>query len=186
MSFDPDYDSSFNANPQQNVPRNYCRFYPKWVRNNFRSEQEGVEVGDYFDYVMIVSPGQPKSEVHRKANDNDRREFPQEWAAYKEGKEQRISGTPIEVLPGLARGVADMLKSLYIYTIEQMANLPDSALHKVGMGGNELRQKCQSYIGKNSAEVTALKARVAELEAEIAILKAKKKPGRKPKQLQEA
>lgn len=168
------------------VAKNYARFYPKWVRNNFQSKEQGVEVGEYRDFVMILCPGQ-KDEVHRQATDQDKREYPQEWASYKEGKEHRISGTPIELLPGIDTGRIASLKSLYIYSVEQLAELSDIGMQKVGMGANELKTKAQAFLRqpKPSAEAEELKARVAELEALVRELSAnqKKKPGPRKKQV---
>lgn len=181
--FDPDSDSVFTA--QQKEGRNYVKFYRQWVRNNFKSKEAGSEIGDEQDYIIIVSPGQPKSEVRRKATDADKMAYGPEWSAYEQGKEMQISGTPIELLPGLAAGMADALKALYIYTIEQMAGLPDIALQRVGMGGNDIRRRAKDYLSKGSAETAELRARVAELEAEIAALRAAaptaKPRARKPK-----
>lgn len=181
--FDPDSDSVFTA--QQKEGRNYVKFYRQWVRNNFKSKEAGCEIGDEQDYIIIVSPGQPKSEVRRKATDADKMAYGPEWSAYEQGKEMQISGTPIELLPGLAAGMADALKALYIYTIEQMAGLPDIALQRVGMGGNDIRRRAKDYLSKGSAETAELRARVAELEAEIAALRAAaptaKPRARKPK-----
>ena len=181
--FDPDSDSVFTA--QQKEGRNYVKFYRQWVRNNFKSKEEGREIGEEQDYIIIVSPGQPKSEVRRKATDADKMAYGPEWSAYEQGKEMQISGTPIELLPGLAAGMADALKALYIYTIEQMAGLPDIALQRVGMGGNDIRKRAKDYLSKGSAETAELRARVAELETEIAALRAAaptaKPRGRKPK-----
>lgn len=171
MSFDPDMDSSFSATQHTAEPRNHVRFYQKWKRNNFKSEQEGREVGEYVDYALIICPGQAKSEVHMVANDELKRLHRQEWEAYKEGREQRAQGTPIETLPGLPSGMADALKSLYIFTIEQMAELSDSSIQKVGLGGNEIRQKCKAYLEKSSVEAAGLKERIAALEEENAVLK---------------
>jgi hypothetical protein len=173
----------------QATARNYVKFYPKWVRNNFQSKQEGKEVGEYRDYVMIICPGQPKSEVHREVRDSDKREYRNEWAAYKEGKEQRISGTPVELLPGLDKSRADSLKTIYIYTIEQLAEVSESAKHAMGMGANDLVNRAKGYLQKNSAEVAALKQENTELrktlevmQAQIAALGAPRKPGRPRKQ----
>lgn len=186
--FDPDSDLSFT---NQKESRNYARFYTKWKRNNFLSEKEGTEVGENRDYVMIICPGQPKTEVHREASDLDKKTHPQEWNDYKEGREQRIAGTPIEVLPGLPQGQSDALKAMHIHTIEQMANLSDMAMQKVGMGANELRMRCKAYTDKNSTEVVMLKQQLAEKDSQIAALSARmdamekpferKKPGPKPK-----
>lgn len=181
---DVDSDSTF-ANTKE--ARNYVKFYRQWVRNNFESKKQNIEVGENQDFVIIICPGQPKSEVRRKANDADKSQYRQEWAAYSDGKEHQVSGTPIEMLPGLANGMADALKAVYIFTIEQMAELSDASVQKVGMGGNEIRQKCRDYKGKNNAEVSALKAQLNEALAAIAELQRaqeqppRAKPGPKPK-----
>lgn len=181
--FDPDSDSVFTA--QQKEGRNYVKFYRQWVRNNFKSKEAGREIGDEQDYIIIVSPGQPKSEVRRKATDADKMAYGPEWSAYEQGKEMQISGTPIELLPGLAAGMADALKALYIYTIEQMAGLPDIALQRVGMGGNDIRKRAKEYISKGSAEVDELRRQLDEANAAIrelrAQVEAKPARGRKPK-----
>lgn len=183
---DVDSDSAFSANAKE--ARNYVKFYRQWVRNNFKSKEQGVEVGENQDFIIIICPGQPKSEVRRKATDADKVQYRHEWQAYSEGKEHQQAGTPIEVLPGLANGMADALKSVYIYTIEQMAELSDLSLQKVGMGGNEIRQRCRAYLSKNSVQVSELQAKLDEALAVIAKLqqasppeKVRQKPGPKPK-----
>lgn len=195
---DIESDSAFAAGNQREA-RNYVKFYRQWERNNFLSGQEGREIGEERDYILIISPGQSKTEVRRRASEADKTQYAQEWSAYQQGKEQQQAGTPIELLPGLANGMADALKALYIYTIEQMANLPDIALQKVGMGGNELRQKCRAYLEKGSAEVIRLREELAQARISVTTLEtsnaalqakvkeledaqAKPKPrGRKPK-----
>lgn len=166
--FDPDSDSAFTQ--QQREARNYVKFYPKWVRNNRASEEAGAEVGANVDYIMIICPGQTKSEVHRKASETDKLQYAQEWAAYQVGREQQQSGTPIEMLPGLPSGMADALKALYIYTIEQMANLSDLAMQKVGMGGNEIRLKARAYLERGSAELASVRAELADAMLTITTL----------------
>lgn len=181
---DVESDSAFSANAKE--ARNYVKFYRQWVRNNFKSKEQGIEVGDHQDFIIIICPGQPKSEVRRKATDTDKSQYRQEWAAYQEGKEYQMSGTPIEMLPGLASGMADALKAIYIYTIEQMAELSDLSLQKVGMGGNDIRQRCQAYLSKNNAQVASLQSQLDAALAAIAKLQqgqqpVRKKPGPKPK-----
>lgn len=191
--FDPDSDSAF-ASSQQKEGRNYVKFYRQWVRNNFKSNAEGREVGEEQDFILIISPGNSKTEVRRKANDADKMAYSQEWAAYLQGKEHQVAGTPIEMLPGIPNGMADALKAMYIYTIEQMAGISDIALQKVGMGGNEIRRKCQSYLAGGSSvtikdeldaakiSITTLQTANAALQAQIATLEAAasaRKPVRK-------
>lgn len=186
--FDPDSDSAFTHN-QQAPSKNYVKFYRQWVRNNFKSNAEGREVGEEQDFILIISPGQAKTEVRRKATEADRLAYAQEFAAYHAGKEQQISGTPIELLPGLPNGMADALKAQYIFTIEQMADLSDIGMQKVGMGGNEIRQKAKAYLAGGSTELANLRNEVASMRGEleearriIAELREAKPRGRKPKQ----
>jgi hypothetical protein len=168
---DVEQDSAALASHQA-TSRNYVKFYPKWVRNNFLSKQEGKEIGEYRDYLMVICPGQPKSEVHREVKEQDKREYRGEWDAYKAGKEQRISGTPIELLPGLDKGRADSLKTVYIYTIEQLAEASEPAMRAIGMGAMELVNRAKAYMQKNTAEVSSLKAENNELRGMIETLRA--------------
>jgi hypothetical protein len=168
---DVEQDSTALASHQA-TSRNYVKFYPKWVRNNFLSKQEGKEIGEYRDYLMVICPGQPKSEVHREVKEQDKREYAGEWNAYKAGKEQRISGTPIELLPGLDKGRADSLKTVYIYTIEQLAEASEPAMRAIGMGAMELVNRAKAYMQKNTAEVSSLKAENSELRGMIETLRA--------------
>lgn len=181
--FDPDSDSTFTQ--QGKEPRNYVKFYRQWVRNNFKSKEQGIEVGEHQDFILIVSPGQTKTEVRRKATDADKHQYAQEFAAYEQGKEMQMSGTPIELLPGLAAGMADALKAQYVYTIEQMASASDMALQKIGMGAADIRSRAKNYLAGGNAEMAALKAQLAEATSLIAEMRARMdqptKRGRKPK-----
>lgn len=168
---DPDNDSAFTQTGRE--PRNYVKFYRQWVRNNFKSKEQGIEVGEHQDFIMIVSPGQTKTEVRRKASDADKHQYAQEFAAYEAGKEMQMSGTPIELLPGLASGMADALKAQYIYTIEQMATVSDMAMQKIGMGAGEIRTRAKNYLAGGSAELAALKAQLADATKLIEEMRAK-------------
>lgn len=161
----PELDSTFT---NQIIAKNYAKFYQKWVRNNFQSEKQGTEIGEYKDYIMIVCPGQPKSEMHRAVADRDKKEYPSEWADYKEGRDQRLTGTPIDILPGIDKGRADSLKALYLYSIEQLADMSDLSKQKVGMGASELQKRAKDFLIKGNSEISELKARIAELEQKLA------------------
>jgi hypothetical protein len=165
MSFDPDSDSSFSATP---AARNYVKFYKEWIRNNFQSKAQGTEVGEYRDFVLIISPGMSKSETRRQVQDRDIKEYGAEWVAYLEGKEQLQNGIPIERLPNVAQGMLALCKSHYILTIEALAGLSDLGKQKLGMGSNDLVRQAQQYLAGTSKESIAAKQRAAELEGQVA------------------
>jgi hypothetical protein len=174
----------------EKVARNYVKFYPKWTRNNFQSEAQKTEVGEYRDFILIICPGQPKSEVRREVQDKDKQEYAPEWAAYKAGKEQRLTGTPVELLPGLDAGRADSMKAIYIHSIEQLAEASEPAMRSIGMGALELKNRAIAFLQKNSTEVLGLKQAlsqrdevIAALEQRIVALESKPKIGRPRKEV---
>lgn len=192
---DVESDATFVQGYTSQPSRCRVKFFPEWKRNNFQSEKEGKEIGKYEDRIMILIPGQ-KDVVVRPVQDKDKREYPQEWTDYQAGRDQRITGTPIELLPGLPKSRADLLKSLYIYSIEQLADLAEPGMLKLGMGAVELKNKAQAFLQKNSAEVNALKmelqkrdeviaqqqAQLAAFEERLKALESTPRRGRPPKQ----
>lgn len=187
---DVESDSAFIQS--HNAPPSKCKakFYPHWKRNNFKSAQEGKEVGEYRDHIIIFVPGS-KDVIDRPVQEKDKQEYMTEWMAYQQGKDQRINGTPVELLPGLPKGMADRMKANYVYSIEQLADLSEPGLRAVGMGSVEWKTKAQAYLQKNSAEVhvlkqenEALKAQLAELAQRLSALESKPRRGRPPKVVQ--
>lgn len=183
--FDPDSDVSYNQNGS--TPRNYAKFFLHPVLNNFKTKAEGREIYESREFILIIAPGQSKSEVRRPVQEKDKKDYPSEWQAFIENKSEAVTGTPIEQLPTLDIGMAKQLKFLNIHTIEQMAAMHDAGLANIGMGAREIKTKAQAFLQKNSSEVVALRNRIAELEKKLNALStpaitSPKKRGRKPRE----
>ena len=180
---DPDSDLYFQ--PQGNTPRNYAKFYLQPMLNKFKSKQAGREIWESKEFILIIAPGQSKSEVRRPIQDQDKKNYPKEWQAFQDNKPDAVTGTPIEQLPTLDIGMAKQLKFLNIHTIEQMAAMHDAGLANIGMGAREIKTKAQAFLQKNSSEVVALRNRIAELENKLnalPVITVPKKRGRKPRE----
>lgn len=177
---DIDSDSAFMET--QNKPgQNYAKFYLHPVRMNKKSEEAGRDIYEDRIYILILSPGQTKSECRRPMQEKDKREYPQAWADFQNGnQEPTVAGTPIEYL-GISPARAKELRAVHIYTVEQMAACPDTASKDVGMDFHSLKNRAQAYIGKTSPELETLRKQVADLQAKLAELSAPKKPGRPKK-----
>lgn len=95
-----------------------------------------------------------------------------------EGQEDPVDGTPIDVLPFIPRGLIDHLRYLNIRTAEDLADLTDNDMQRVGMGARLMVEKARKYIDAKSGEAkfaSLLADRDAEneqLRAEIDELKA--------------
>lgn len=151
---------------------NYASFYLHPVLNNVKTKAAGREIYDDKTYILILCPGQSKTEVRRPATDIDKREYPDAWKAFQEGKATPISGTPIEQLPGVTPGRAMELHKLHIRTIEQLVEVPDQNMHSIGMDGYKLRDQAKAFVEKNTAEIQALRSENAELKKALSGMKA--------------
>jgi len=99
--------------------------------------------------------------------------YAERWAAqyraFKEGHQQRASGTPLEELPFLTNAKRAELRALSIYSAETLAALDGKNLKTLGIGGRELKDQAQAYLdnAKGSADVTRLAADNASLHAQV-------------------
>jgi hypothetical protein len=126
----------------------------------------------------------------------DMEDFPVEWARYEQKKEQKVSGTPIDAWAAISDTQKAEFKALHIFTIDQFAQLADSAGNKI-MGFNELRAKARAFIdaaqdsqlmdrirAETDEKLQAQEVEMAKLRAMIDELSAKK-AGRPKKEMVE-
>lgn len=177
---DVDSDSGFMATHTK-TQQNYAKFYIQPVLNKNKTKAEGRDIYEDRVYILILCPGQTKTEVRRPMQELDKREYPQAWMDFQAGnKEPQVTGTPIEYL-GLSPSRAKELRAVNIYTVEQMASCADTNARAVGMDFHALKNKAAAYVTKNSPEVEELRRKVADLTQKLTELSAKK-PGRPRKQ----
>lgn len=123
-------------------------FYTRSVLNTAKSRDAGRRIHENQTYVRIQQPGERLNVVDRPVQDNDKRRWPESWRAYVEGKTYVPDGTPVEMLFPNHPAVADNLKGLNIFTIEQMAVLSGNAIDAIGMGGQDWVNKAKAYLDK--------------------------------------
>ncbi len=166
-----------------------------------KTGEEGYPVSRGIDYMRVGIAGEkdnaifeidPKSLIAVGSSSPlpVNRRYPELWRAYKDGREQSMSGTSLEVLfPGSPEVVAN-LKANNIYTVQQLAEYPDSSEFKFGL---TLKQKAQQFLdglkgnrfhelerqaAQDRAELEEMKRMVAQLTAQQ---EAPKRRGRPPK-----
>ena len=171
-----------------------------------RSNELGYRVTKDVDRAYIMQPGsrdvfeidaeQWLKQIRQKAIEGAHDAYPQEWIdqfqkkyeLFKEGQEQPPNGTHVREWPVLSPSQVQNLVAARIITVEDVANLTEEALGRVGMGSRELREKARDWlaardVAKNAAkENEELKTQIAELMARISELEADKpKRGRPAK-----
>lgn len=177
----------------------HAMFYTRAVPDKKATENEGRAVFNNVPYVEIRIAGQPKNVVDRAVTDEDKKRFPRAWAAYEAGQQGVTEGTPIEHWPYLQQSQVAELRAAGVRTIEQLAEVSDGDLGKLGHGGRKLRERAQQHLkGADETErqlreqlaekdgtISNLEARMRQLEAkleELAEEKPKRGPGRPRKE----
>jgi hypothetical protein len=116
-------------------------------------------------YVELMMPGDKHNIVVEPVWDQHKQRFPAKWDAYIKGASQQIVGTPLKVAPFLTPSHVAELEYLKIFTIEQLADLSDSAMNF--MGANEFKQAAKKFLERTSSN-DALLERIKALEAQLA------------------
>lgn len=103
----------------------------------------------------------------------------EQYRRFKENRQQVQDGTPLEELPFLTEAKRAELKALSIYTAETLAALDGNNLKTLGIGGRGLKDQAQAYLdnANGSANVTNMAATIADLQQQIADLRADKNSG---------
>lgn len=177
-------------------------FYLESVHQGAESEKAGRPIYKDVPFIWIRFPGDRTREVKRKVDVKgkngatpDPERFPRQWAAFQRQQQQVQEGTPIEQWGPISKSTAMTYKGLNVHTVENLASVPDSALHNLGHGAREMRDKAIAWLkaATDSAETTRLASEnqhlrdeIAAMKEQIAELAAKRKPGRPRKDDDEA
>ena len=161
----------------------FVEFRKEARTNIFKSEQEGRPIFEDVVYITINFPGDRTKKIDRPVTDEDKARFSRHWDAYVRNEDgQHIIGTRLEQWPILSKSEIAELKALNIFTVEQLSDVPDSALN--WFGARELRTKAKAWIllAKDSAasmmfakendilktEIERLKVQMNEISSEVA------------------
>jgi hypothetical protein len=149
----------------------WVEFYPGKRPNEFRSSETGKPEFDLIPFIKKCNPGDPTNVIERPMRDEDKDEWPGQWAAYERRTSYRPeTGTPVEDWPRLDVATVAKLKALEFHTVEQIAECSDQQCQRIGMGCYELRTKAAAYIG--AAKDSSLAQKQAEQLANAAQEKA--------------
>ena len=162
------------ANPgQHGVRQTMVSFYDREVQNQFKSEQEGRPIFEMKCYIRKVPPGDKLVEIDRKASKQDFLRYPQEYEMYMKRQTTPVNGTPLEAWAQITRAQVAEYKALNIFTVEQLAELPDGYGHKI-MGFQGWKQKAQSFLmaAKGQGEFDKLQTELRKRDEEIARMRA--------------
>lgn len=169
-------------------------FYIDAVHLAAKSEAEGRPIFEDREFVKIIPIGDNKTVTCRMANDADRQRFAEEYAVFTKGAAQTFKGTPLNQWPPMLPAQIKMFQHFNVYTVDQLAELDDIAMNRIGPGTRPLVEKAKAFLAKAkggaeaerfAAENLAMKADlarqaeiIAELSSKVGALSEKRGPGR--------
>jgi hypothetical protein len=170
--------------PQNNDKGVHARFFLKAEPDEKASAEAGRPMFKDTEFVEIMAPGNSTNIVVRPARDTDKTRFRRSYALFKEGLSDILDGTPLTEVPWLSRGQVEELRAMKVRTLEQLADLADSAC-VAAPGMFSIKAKAKAWLEraneaapftKLTAENEELKARLAALEAMVATQKPEPAP----------
>lgn len=147
-------------------------------KNDAETEKQGRPIYDETEFIrIIVSKDQI---VDRPVRDSDKQRWPRQYAAWKNtgANEPGMMGTPLSAFPLIDRAQVETLRYFKVYTIEQLAELPDATAQGIP-GIQKLKQQAAAHlmIAKEQApfvrmneELQSRDATIAEQGTQIAML----------------
>ena len=155
----------------------YVEFRMESVVDHAKSRELGRTVHHDVPFTTIMFPGDKTKKIDRPTkleNDQDGPSdcvrWPNQWKAFQDQEKQAPDGLAIEEWQPLSKSEAKDLKALGIYTVEQLAALPDTALE--WLGAREMRSKAQAWIEKanDGSAVMKLSAENSKMREQILML----------------
>lgn len=156
-------------------------FYSRSVRNEIKSREQNKPWFDNVDHVRINQPGERLNQIDRPVQEVDKHRFPRQWGQYINKKAQTPEGTPIDMLFPNNPALADILKGMGIYTVQQASKLNSYGIDAIGMGGQEVVNKAQTYLKEsdNGAAYNKLRKELSDKDQQIRLLQSNQEKQRR-------
>lgn len=120
--------------------------------------------------------------------------YEESYRRWKSGQEMPVDGTPIRTWPVISPSQVEVLLRAGIRTVEDLSDLNDEGLRKIGMGAVEMKQKAKAWMaasqdkGKLTQDMAALQKTneqlhntVTSLTAKVEAMQQELKSSKKPK-----
>ena len=150
-------------------------FFTKAIHIAVKSEEAGRPIFEDRDFVHIQQPGE-RDFIERIATPSDKARWAEKWAAYQNQREQLDDGTPLSVLFPSEPAIIEMMRHLKVHTAEQLANLTEAGIERIGMGARSYVERAKRFLeeaklaapfSKMQADMEAKDSRIAALEDKL-------------------
>lgn len=163
----------------------YIEFEQRAVEDRNASIEADRVVFKNVDFVIVRQIGSVNT-VEKEAGEwlrdqqalADKGKMPQEWCdhfkkkfkEYQQGLEPSVDGYSIRNWPSISKADVENCVKMKIFTVEDLAQINDDTMHRLGMGAMALKRKAQAWLdadGKGTEELAALRAKTEDQQATI-------------------
>lgn len=146
-----------------------AEFYYKVVERKV-TDETGQTKTVYVDEPRIKFRVDNHSYYERKVREEDKLARPNQWAAFSRDGTLEYDGVPLSQAPFMTPATIKNLNFMGIYTVEQLASIPESQLSGL-MGGIDFKTKAQAFVSaqKGMVDVNGLAKKLQELTDTVAI-----------------
>lgn len=116
------------------------RFFKAHVKKSDGSGYLEVE------YLELLIPGDSKSSPVHLVDDRLRAQYRPHYKAFLEGQVPPSDGTAIEMWLGKEDPRIHMLHSMHLKTVENVAEMNDTVIAQIGIGGRELKKRAAKFL----------------------------------------
>jgi hypothetical protein len=148
------------------------RFFLHPELDELRSKEEGRPIYKEIEMIEILTPGS-KDVLHRKVSDLDRMRFRNRYQSFVDMAKNQIEGTPLNQFHFISAGEIKELEYFNVFTAEQLINMPDGNIEKVGVNGRDLIKKVKAVMAKakDNAFVSKITEENEYLKREMSLIK---------------
>lgn len=150
-------------------------FYIRAVEDQERTKAEGRKCFKDREFIKIMVPGDRLNVIDRPVQrtgvlpTDDVMRFPKQYERFKAKQEQQAhDGTPLSLWPSIPAALAEELKFINVFTVEQLATLADTFIGKVPMG-HHWKAKAEEFVAaqKDQTVLTKLQTELTERDNKI-------------------
>ena len=124
----------------------FAQFYSEQVPDKMKTQALGRPAYKTVDRVRVFIPGDQTTVVSRKVRESDKPRWPRQWEAYRKQQDFVPDGTLLDNWPMLTKGQIEDLKYNQVYTVEQLAEIPDALLDNLGLGARRMREHAKAFL----------------------------------------
>jgi hypothetical protein len=145
------------------------RFTLEPVENQEKSKEQGRPIFDDTEIIEIRIPGDPDIRRHAVSAE-DKQRFHRQYAAWKANQDQHaVTGTPLSAWPLIKRSQVEEAKFFGVHTVEQLSEVADVNLQRLGPGWITLRAQALDWLkkAKDGAMLAKLRHELEERDRRI-------------------